>query len=356
MKRLIAILLLLPAAASAKPAAGRVPTAAVMSADAGLVAAQEHMTVRVWQASTGKLLCSFESDAFFRGSIAKGALALVTEEGLEVRRGPGFAKRVKLKAPKALSVGPTSISADGSLAAALYTSDMGAGSHDRVGVYDALTGASLARLRLRAKGARVMGAALGPEGRLVAVYGDRRGKRALLEVYELKSPGKGKSKAKSKVRRILRWSSKTLETTYSAAISPDGRLLALGAGKRILLWDLKRRKLLRAADTAAAKALFPPLLRGPGVKLPGAHLLAFSADGSRLASLHAFSVVGVATWSVSSLKPTAWIARPRSAGTMRQAAWAPDGTMRLITAGYSSTVTVHAPKGRRFAPLRALTP
>ncbi len=345
--------LLLSAMALAAPGAPRVPTAAVMSADGALVAAQEHSTVRLWRRADGKLLCSFESDAFFRGAVAKGAMVLVLEGGLEVRRGPACNRRIKLKAPRSLSVGRTAISADGSAAAVIYTSGGGVGDHDTVGVYDAAAGAELARIH-PGKGARIMGAVLGPRGRVLAIFGDRRGKRALLEVYRLNSR-RGKTR-RGRARRVMRWTSRKLKTTYSAAISPDGETLALGAGERILLWNLKRTRLLGDAPTSAIKAIFPPILRGPGVNLPGAHQLTFSSDSRRLASLHAFGVVGVASWSVPALKPTAWTARPQGGGTMRQVAWDRGGVLRLITAGYAAHVTVHAPRANRFTSVRVLTP
>jgi len=346
---LTALVLLLPVAASARPT---VPTAAVLSSDAALVAAQTHTTVRLWERATGKLRVTFDSSAFFRGAVTHGALALVTDAGPEVRLGPAFTERVKLQAPPAISRGPMTISADGSVAANIFTSGNNAGDHDRAALYDTRTGARLAVLRLRGKGARIMGVALGPAGRLAAVYGDRGRKRALMELYTQR---KGRKKPRPP-RRVLRWQSKKLPTTFSAAISPDGRHLALAAGDRILLWKLKRRRLLTSSSTARIKTLFPPILRGPGVRMPPAFQLAFSADSTRLASLHALGVVGVATWSVPALQPATWHARPQGGGDMRQVAFDETGKLQLITAGHGPTVTVSTVKNRRFAPSLVLSP
>ena len=354
MRIALAIFILLAATpAWAKPGAPRVPTAAVFSADRALIVAQEHRTVHVWRRADGSRVHQLEADPMFRGAVAPGALALVGDEGPEVRRGAGLKVRVRLKAPRVISYGRAAISGNGALAAVPYRADGGAGDNDTVGLFDAKNGKTLARLSL-GKGARVLGVALGHAGELAAVYGDAPGRGALLRVYRL--AGK-----RRKARQVRSWASKSHKTTYSAALSPDGKALALGAGTDLLLFHLKdkdrgkgKAAAPREAPTSAIKGLFPPMLRGPGVQVPGAHQLAFSADGARLASLHAFAVVGVATWDARTLKPTAWNARPTSGGTMRHVAWGSGGGLWLITAGYGPRVTLHRPEGNRFVPVRIL--
>lgn len=309
--------------------------------------AQEHRVVRIWRRADGKLLHMFEADPMFRGAVAEGAVALVGDHGPEVRRGEGYTTRVRLKAPRVISYGRAAISGDGALAALPYRADGGAGDNDTVGLFDSSTGAKLARLGL-GKRARILGVVLGDAGKLVAIFGDAPKRGALLRLYRL--TGK-----RHKARLLLRWSSKRHKTTYSVALSSGGNRLALGAGKELLLWTLEGKSATpRRAPTAGIKRLFPPLLRGPGVQLPGAHQLSFSPDGTRLATLHAFGVVGVATWDVKTLKPTAWNARPASGGTMRGVAWGKEGGLWLITAGHGPRVTLHAPRGNRFVPVKVL--
>jgi len=339
----IAVALLLLGGPRQAWASPRVPTVAIFSGDGSLVASQGRRTVRIWRRVDGKLLHTLDADPMFRGALAAGALALVGESGPEVRRGEGFKQRVKLRAPKVIAYGRAAISADAALAAVPYRADGGAGDNDTVGLFDASTGARLARLGL-GKGARILGVTLGRAGRLAAIFGDHPRRGALLRVYRLK----GKHR---RPRRLLAWSSKAHETTFSAALSPDGKALCLGAGQELLLWRLKAkpaRPQPARRPTAAIKALFPPQLRGPGVRLPGAHQLAFSPDGARLASLHALGVVGVATWEVEKLKPVAWNARPTSGGPMRHVIWGQEGKLWVLTAGYSPRVTVHRPEGNRL--------
>ena len=292
-------------------------------------------------------LHTLDADPMFRGALAADALALVGDQGPEVRRGEGLKERIPLKAPRVISYGRAAISADGALAALPYRADGGAGDNDTVGLFDARTGARLARLGLGA-GSRILGVTLGRDGKLAAIFGDSPRRGALLRVYRL--VGK-----RRKPGRLLAWSSKPHQTTFSAAISPGGKTVALGAGEELLLWRLGSKAVRpRSRPTAAIKALFPPLLRGPGVKLPGAHQLAFSPDGARLASLHALGVVGVATWEVKELRPVAWNARPTAGGPMRQVSWGSEGKLWLLTAGHSPRITVHRPEGIRFVPARVL--
>lgn len=346
--------LLLPASGLAQPrvppsaAAQRAPTAAVLSEDGTLVAAQTGRWVRVWQTRSGKLLARRAVVGFFRGAVAPGALVVVEGGKPAVYRGASWAQKVALPGAEALAMGRTSISADGRVAAAIFPADGGVGDPDTVAVWDARKGRALGRHTLK-KGGRVLGAVLSRDGRTLVVFGDHPQKGALLRVFAL---GKGK------LRPGLRWQDKALGTTYAAALSPDGKTLALGAGEQLLLWRLKGQKRLAQKPTAAIKALFPPPLRGPAVRMPGAHQLAFSPDGSKLASLHAFGVVGAAVWSVEArgLRPVRWIKRPTTGGTLRQIGWDKDGTPLLITATYSPKVWIHRPKNDRFQTVRVLEP
>lgn len=331
------------------PGAGRRPTAAVLSVDASVVAAQVAGKIHVWDRASGRRLASLASGQFFRGAVTPGALVVVGDRGVQVHRGPGYRKLVRLPTPKLLSTGRTAISAHGRVAAAFYPGDGGVGDPDTVRVWDARRGKVRATLRLK-RGARVQGIVLSRDGGTLVVFGDRQRKMALLQVYRLRG---------RRASVLLSWRSAEDRTTFSAALSGDGRLLALGAGRRVLLWDLAatragKLKPPRQTPTAAIKALFPPALRGPAVRMPGAHQLAFSADGKQLASLHAFGVVGLARWRVADLQPTAWIKRPRDGGTQRGVAWDSKGELWLISATYSPTVWVHRPVDGRFKTVRAL--
>jgi hypothetical protein len=346
--RLLPLLLSLGAAgpAAAQP---RTPTTAVLSADASVVAAQERGTIRVWERASGRLVAQLKSSSFFRGAVAPGALVAVVDGGITVWRGPRFGQAVKLRGvPKALSMGRALVSADGRVAVGQYPKDGGVGDPNTVGVWDARSGASRGAVTLER--GRVLGVALSRDGRLAALFGDASG-AAQLRVCELSNRGP---------RELWRWESASHRTTYSAAFSDDGKLLALGAGERVLLWDVPARRLRGEVSTAAVKALFPAELRGPSVQLPGAHQLVFSPDGKQLATLHAFSVVGVAVWRVkpgsarATLQPTAWIKRPETGGTMRQLAYDRGGKLWLVTATYSPNVWVHAPRGDRFVEERTL--
>jgi hypothetical protein len=348
----LAVLLSLGASgqASAQP---RTPTTAVLSADASVVAAQERGTIRVWDRGSGKLLTRIKSSGFFRGAVAPGALVAVVDGGITVWRGPRFGQAVKLRGvPRALSMGRALVSADGRIAVGQYPRNGGVGDPDTVGVWDARSGASRGAVTLEQ--GRVLGVALSRDGRLAALFGDVPGAAARLRVCDLSGRAP---------RELWRWESARLRTTYSAAFSADGKLLALGAGERVLLWDVPARRLRGEASTAAIKALFPPELRGASVQLPGAHQLVFSPDGRQLATLHAFGVVGVALWRVgrpgsarAPLQPAAWIKRPETGGTMRQLGYDRGGRLWLITATYSPNVWVHAPRGDRFVEERTLTP
>ena len=332
----------------------RAPTTAVLSGDASVVAAQERGTIRVWDRASGKLLAQINSSGFFRGAVAPGALVAVVDGGLTVWRGPRFAQAVKLRGvPKVLSMGRGLVSADGRIAVGQYPKDGGVGDPNTVGVWDARTGASRGAIALER--GRVLGVALSRDGKLAALFGDVTSPAAAAQLRVCELSGRAP-------RELWRWESASHRTTYSAAFSADGKLLALGAGERVLLWDVPARRLRGEASTAAIKALFPAELRGASVQLPGAHQLVFAPDGKQLASLHGFGVVGVALWSVragsarASLQPVAWIKRPETGGTMRQLAYDRGGKLWLVTATYSPNVWVHAPRGDRFVEERTLTP
>ena len=322
----------------------RAPAAAIISEDASLVAAEIQGRVTVWQRSSGKQLASFTAHQFFRGAVTRGALVLIGEDSVKLRRGPRFARTVLLETPKTLSMGRTSIAANGRVAAAFYPKDGGVGDPDTAVVWDTLSGAVVARLPLAS--GRLQGTTLSGDGRLLALFGDVPGKRALLRVYRAGRKG---------YKLWLRWDGPGDRTTYGAVFSRDGRRLVLAAGTRLLLWDLDKKRILRSADTSAIKALFPAALRGPRVRMPGAHLLAISADGKQLATLHGFQVVGVARWSLPRLKPLAWIKRPRGAGSMRGLAWDASGKLHLVSATYSTNIWLHAPRGDRFVTVRTLS-
>jgi len=344
---IVCLLLLTAAPAQARQQA---PTVAVFSPSARLVAVQTGDRIRVWERATGKLQAAIKSTPMFRGAVVPGALIAVVDDGVVVRRGAGLKKTVRLATPKVLSWGRAYLSADGRVAAALYPKDGGVGDPDTLGLWDARTGARRAAITF-ARG-RALGAALTRDGEMVAIFGDVGRKRALLQVHRLA--------AKRASKQILSWSSVAHRTTYSAAWSPDGRRLCLGAGRQLLLWDLagRRPRIAAEAPTAAIKALFPPALRGPAVRMPPAHGLAFSADGRRLASLHGMGVVGAARWRVkrSGLTPLAWIKRPRMGGPMRQVAFDEAGALWLVSSTYAPKVWVHAPKGGRFEVARVLAP
>jgi hypothetical protein len=184
-------------------------------------------------------------------------------------------------------------------------------------------------------------------GGTLAVFGDLPGKKALLRVFRLRG---------RKGRTVLRWSSEEDRATTCAAFSKDGRRLALCAGRRLLLWDLRRRRLTDQVPTDQIKALFPEALRGPSVRMPGAHQVAFSRRGTQLVTLHGFGVVGVARWSVAPLKPVTWVKRPLEGGPMRQIALDARGRLWVVGSSAGPRVWVHRPKGDRLAPERVLSP
>jgi WD40 repeat protein len=341
---LVALMLVLPGRAGSQPAppTPRQPTVAVLSADASLVAAQTGATIHVWERATGKRLARRENRGFFRGAVTRGALIAVSDDGVTVWRGERFERAVRLETPKVLSMGRTAISADGRVASAIFAADGGAGDPDTVGVWDARSGRRLGRFTLDR--GRVLGAALSYDGRLLAVFGDRREGGALLHLYRVR-----------RRRALLRWTGED-RTTFCAAFSRRARRLALCAGTRLLIWDVARRRIVARSEVDAIKALFPRALRGPSVRIPGAHGVAFGPRGRELVTLHGFGVVGIARWSLRPLRPAAWIKRPLSGGTLRQVAWDPGGSLWLVTSSYAERVHVHTPRGDRFAPTRVLKP
>jgi len=348
MRRLSLILGSLPlvsvAWARPLPPAHPSPTVAILSTDAGLVAAQTGWQVFVFDRASGKRLASFRSVDAFRGALAPGALATVSENKLTVWRGPRYARPVRLKAPKVLPRGRTAISADGRIVTAMYAKDGGVGDQDTVGVFDAVSGAKRAQITLEPKG-RVQGVTLSDDGRLIAIFADIPPEGgAVLEVHRLSAKG---------AKRLWRWQERKDRTTYCAAFAPGGRILGLCAGKRLLLWDVPSKRIVAQAPAEAIRELFPPRLR-PMVQVPGVHGLVFKHDGKELVTVHGFGVVGVARWSVRPLKPTLWIKRPPRGGTMRQLAWDRAGKLWLVTSSYAPEVTVHVQKGDHFEEARVL--
>lgn len=334
--------------------AARVPTSALLSPDANVVAAQESGIIRVWDRASGRMLASIPDRELFRGCLARRALIGIAPGGIRVWRGPGFRKAVSLaRLPKALAMGRALLSPNGKVAAAIYPHDGGVGDPDTVGLWDAASGQPRGVVRLTA--GRVLGAALSDDGTRLAVFGDHAG-LALLRVHRLD---------RASTREILAWSSEAERTTYAAAFSPDHRWLALGAGPRLLVWAMNRKEpaLVGSAALDAIKALFPAQLR-PSVSFPGAHQIAFSPDGTQLSTLHAFGVVGVATWrlaagsgpSRAALRPTAWVKRPKENATMRQVSWDDRGRLWLVSSTFGPSVWVHTARGDEFALERVLAP
>ena len=325
---------------------GRVPTTAIVAPDASRVAVQEGGPIHVWERESGRKLCELPSETFFRGSLAKGALAAVGEGGVLLHRGARFEVRRLLALPGVLNVVRTALSSDGERVAALYTAGGSVGDARTARVWDGSTGRVLATVTLRR--GRGQGIALSEDGAFLALFGDvPRGGGALLEVYALRG---------RRAALHLRWESRADETTFSAAFSPRGDRLALGAGRRLLLWDLQQRKLVAEAPAEALKGLFPAALRRLPLRFPGAHQLVFSRDGRSLATLHALGVVGVGEWALPALTPRRWIKRPVTAPPLRQLGWEPGGRLWVVAAGYSPRVELLAAEGDAFVSRRALVP
>jgi hypothetical protein len=277
----------------------------------------------------------------FRGDLARGpsspALVAVGQHGIQVWRGAALKKQVELQLPrKLLSISRAVLSEDARVAAALYAGDGGVGDPDAVGIWDAQSGAL--RTEVQFRGGRVLGATLSPDGKLLALHGDVKRREALLRLYRLED---------KRTRLLLDWSSAKDRTTFCAAFAPGGQRLALCSGKRLVLFDVKRRREVAATPTARVKGLFPKSLRRV-MRMPGAHMVAFSHDGRELVTVHALGVVGVARWSVKPLAPKTWIKRPATGGTMRAVAWGSGRVPWLLTASYGPRVWLHAPRGDRY--------
>jgi WD40 repeat protein len=177
-----------------------------------------------------------------------------------------------------------------------------------VRVWDPVTGESIQTLRLpvthevwRARNAGILAAALSPDGRLLAVgcHGRSPGEHG---VFLLDLDG----------NRIVRYQKSPTGIVFGLAFSPDGRWLA-SCGDRVLrVWEAatgeERRRLAgHEADTQA---------------------VAFSPDGTLLAS--AGSDRTVRLWSLASGKRTAVIDEPAAVVGL---AWSGDGkTLALFTA------------------------
>jgi hypothetical protein len=103
------------------------------------------------------------------------------------------------------------------------------------------------------------------------MFGDYPAKsRALLKVYRLTPMASSK-----KSPAWIDWSSTKDQTTYSAAFSADGHRLVLGAGNRLLLWDIPKRTLNGQTDTVKQQSFSPqPSKRENSSR--GAHQIAFA--------------------------------------------------------------------------------
>jgi WD40 repeat protein len=353
-------------ACGATVAEARTPgTTALLSPDAQHIVAQRGPKLAMWGLA-GARLGSSSNKAPLRGALAGGALVGVFEartgtgQRLLVLRGKGYRKRVSLRLPKTiLTVLRTAISPDGRVAAAFYAADGGAGDATAASFFDARSGRRLGRARLAKGKGRWFGASFSRDGRRVALYGDIGRQSALVEVYALaqgkRCPRRRGRRGPGCVSKLSRWKHAADKTVFSAALSPDGSRVAVGAGRRLVILDAKTGRSLRSRPTRATLALFPARLRRLVPRFPGAHQLVFSHDGKSLAVLHAFGVTGVARWDVARLAPSRWLPRPASQGLPRQLAFSPAGSLWLVTAGRGAAVELFEATGRGFLRRRGLS-
>ncbi len=344
----VCLLLLVEGDVEAK---GQVPLTAIFSPWGELVGAQDEAAIYLWDRRSGKQRGKIPHAVPFRGSLTPGGLVAAGAKGLRVFSGGVFQHQTEVRLPPGVTVGRTAISQNGKVVAASFPGGGGAGDPDSVGVWNGRTGAL--RQRITLKQGRVQGLLLSRRGELLAIYGDDPVQGALLRVYRLKG---------TSARPIIRFTHRGDRTTYGAAFGPRDKMLALCSGRRLVLWDLVRRKITAQVETQALMPLFPIQLRKAGFNMPGAHGVAFSSNGKRLSTLHAFGVVGVGLWDVSrrkrkgrarELKPLRWINRPRKSGTLGQLAW-DRGKLWLLTTD-SGTVRLHTPHGDRFRQVRTFS-
>lgn len=321
------------------------PTVALLSPRAQLVLAQRGRQVTLWRRADGRRLASWQSRSPLRGALAAAAVVGVFDGVLQVRRGPGFRKRVRLQLPpKVLTVYRSTISADGRLAAAYYAADGGAGDPTAVSFYDARSGRRRGTVRLAS--GRLQGVVLSDDGRYAVLFGDHERREARVEVYALDHRA-------AKPRLLWRWKDGSAASTFGAAFSPNGKRLVVAVGRRIVAWDLRRGRVRATRPTQALLALFPPALRR--LRFPSAHQLLVSADGREVLSMHALGVTGVGRWSPT-LEPRSWLPRPATPSLPRQLAAAADGRLYLVASGRGAGVELYRSDGRRFVRTRLLEP
>ncbi|MEU0479146.1 helix-turn-helix domain-containing protein [Streptosporangium sp. NPDC006013] len=118
--------------------------------------------------------------------------------------------------------------------------------------------------------------------------------------------------------------------------SPDGRLLAVAAGKQedweVKIWDVATRKPLGAAIQPDD----PPLSRDPSLPGAGPYSPVFSPDGRTLALIHAQSTV-VTFWDVATRARTGdFTVRRQSADGVRDLVFSPEGRTVAVSSFFES--------------------
>ncbi|MCK5797050.1 MAG: hypothetical protein KAI47_07705 [Deltaproteobacteria bacterium] len=321
----------------------RTSTIALLSPGALCVAAQRGDAISVWSRA-GVRLARLSSTTPLRFAFVCGALLGVFNGRLAVRRGPAYRRNIPLRLPR--RGGPvltTALCASGRIAAALYAADGGASDATAVSFFDARRGRQ--RGRVVWQRGRIFGARFSRDGHRVAIFGDVARRRARVDVYALEG---------MKPRHLFRWESALDKTAFSAALSPDGRRLIIGAGRRLVLLAVPQKRVLATRATGAVLSLFPSRLRRLVSRFPGAHQLVFSADGESVAVLHAFGVNGVALWRVETLTPKAWLPRPASRGIPRQLAFDAADHLWLVSAGGPGPVEIFVARQGHFVRAGAL--
>lgn len=329
---------------------------AIMAGDARLIAAQQGEQIWVWERATGNRLAHFTNSSSFRGSLSSRQLVMVNDNSIVIKQGPSFNISQTIKLPQLLTVHRTAISTDGRLVAFSYPKGRAAGDPDTIDIYQVAN--TTRRMTLHLAGGRILGFTFSQDSTWLAMFGDYPAKsRALLKVYRLTPMASSK-----KSPAWIDWSSTKDQTTYAAAFSADGHRLVLGAGNRLLLWDIPKRTLIGQTDTVKATVLFPAAIQAAKIPVGGAHQIAFAPDGKRFSTLHGVGIVGVAIWQIqdspsakssvtrTTIRPTEWIKRPStSSGILRQIAWDTKGELHLITTPSLSEVVVYKLMHRRFS-------